>query len=583
MNKKISGHPNPIFEREGWESLNGEWEFEFDFGDSGIEREVYKKEHLDRTIVVPFCPESSLSGVGYKDFMNAVWYKRKINISAEQLKNRLVIHFGAVDYECRVYVNGSEAGHHKGGYSSFEIDITKYLHEGGNDISVYARDDNRSGLQPRGKQSEEYYSHGCDYTRTTGIWQTVWIEETPSQYIKSVKYYPDIANGTVTIAAEVEGSGRLEAHCAYEGRKCGDASADVHGGSVMLSLKPSELHLWQLGEGNIYSLELRFNDDIVKSYFGMRQVGLSGRKFILNGETVFQRTVLDQGFYKEGIYTARDDAELLRDIELSMSVGFNGARLHQKIFDPRFLYFCDLKGYMVWGEHGNWGIDLSRPEALHSFLPEWMEAVDRDFNHPSIIGWCPFNETWDYKGRRQFDDTLRVVYNVTKSMDTTRPCIDTSGNYHVKTDIFDLHNYEQDPDVFRDFYKDIAQTGSFFDSHDSRQKPDEDSCQPIFISEYGGIKWDTDADHNDVERIEQGEKAATWGYGEPPHTKAEFMDRYRRLTDSLLDNPEIMGFCYTQLYDVEQEVNGLFTYERAPKFDTEELHRINSRRAAIEK
>ena len=562
-------HPQPQMVRKSWMNLNGEWDFCFDFGNSGIDRKFYERTELDQKIVVPFCPESSLSGIGYKDFMRAVWYHRTITIAKEQLNGRILLHFGAVDYECRVWVNGIEAGRHKGGYTSFCMDITELVKEGENHLSVYAGDDTGSGRQPRGKQSSLYYSHGCDYTRTTGIWQTVWLEFVPESYIERVQYYPNIGEGTLTVKALTKGGGELSAKAFYEGKECGSAAAKTSPGGTVLTLSLSELHLWEAGEGRLYDLVLTFGEDQVKSYFGMREVQIQGEKVLINGKSVFQRLVLDQGFYPDGIYTAPDTEALKRDIELSMAAGFNGARLHEKVFEPRFLYYCDKLGYLVWGEQANWGMDFSAPQGLKYFLPEWMEAVERDFNHPAIIGWCPFNETWDYEGRAQDDELLEIVYRMTKLYDTTRPCIDTSGNFHVKTDIYDLHDYEQDPKVFASHYQEFADGGELRDTHPQRPTPVKGV--PVFISEYGGIKWDV-----------ENSNEQSWGYGRGPETEEAFIRRYKGLTDALLDNPHMFGFCYTQLYDVEQEVNGLYTYERKPKFDMEIFKKINGRRAAIE-
>lgn len=562
-------HPQPQMQRENWMNLNGEWDFAFDFGNSGVARKLYEKRELDQKILVPFCPESKLSGIGYKDFMAAVWYHRAVSLTADQLKGRVILRFGAVDYECRVWVNGKKAGEHKGGYTSFGFDITGFVTEGENHISVYAADDVRSGRQPRGKQADAFYSHDCDYTRTTGIWQTVWLEFVPENYIESLQYYPNFMDGTVTVKAVTKGNGELRAEAFYEGRSCGRARTTVCAGSGILTIALSEVRLWEAGQGRLYDLELSFGEDSVHSYFGMREVRIEGEKVLINGRTVFQRLVLDQGFYPDGIYTAPTDEALARDIRLSLDAGFNGARLHQKVFEPRFLYHCDRMGYLVWGEQGNWGLDYSDPRGLKCFLPEWMEALSRDFNHPSIVGWCPFNETWDYDGRKQDDDLLRIVWQITKTFDTTRPCIDTSGNFHVVTDIYDLHDYEQDPEKFAARYAAFAAGGDLWDTHPHRQTPIKDV--PVFISEYGGIKWDA-----------EGGNAQGWGYGDGPGTKEEFFARYQGLTDALLDNPHMFGFCYTQLYDVEQEINGLYTYDRKAKFDMEIFKKINSRRAAIE-
>ena len=562
-------HPQPQLQRKNWENLNGEWEFAFDFGKSGIDRKLWENEHLEGKILVPFCPESELSGIGHKDFIPAVWYKRKVRLDAQQLGGRVLLHFGAVDYDCRVWVNGREAGRHRGGYTSFAFDVTDCVSDAENGLGVYAEDDTRSGRQPKGKQSGLYFSHGCDYTRTTGIWQTVWMEFVPKAYIQKVWYYPNLAQRSLGIRATVAGSGVLTAEAFYEGKSCGTARAAVGAGNVLLTLPLDELHLWEPGQGRLYDLKLTFGQDEVQSYFGMREIALDGEKVRINGKSVFQRLVLDQGFYPDGIYTAPSDEALRRDVELSLAAGFNGARLHQKVFEPRFLYHCDRSGYLVWGEQANWGLDVSAPDGLKCFLPEWMEALERDFNHPAIVGWCPFNETWDYEGRKQDDDLLRIVYRMTKQYDTTRPCIDTSGNYHVETDIYDLHDYEQDPEVFAGHYESFAKGGALRDNHAARQTPVPGI--PAFISEYGGIKWDV-----------EGSNEASWGYGDGPKTEGEFIARYKGLTDALLDNPHMFGFCYTQLYDVEQETNGLYTYGRKPKFDMETFRKINGRRAAIE-
>ena len=283
---------------------------------------------------------------------------------------------------------------------------------------------------------------------------------------------------------------------------------------------------------------------------------------------MFQRTILDQGFYPDGVYTAPSDEELIADIDRSMAMGFNGARLHEKVFEERFLYHADRKGYLVWGEYPNWGLDHSYSDAIYGILPEWLEEVDRDFNHPSIIGWCPFNETWDKDGRKQFDDLLALVYQATKSADPTRPCIDTSGNFHVVTDVYDLHDYTQDVEEFAKHYADITEEDglNFHSSFKNRQKYDRKL--PFFLSEYGGIRWTEDQ--------------AGWGYGQAPQSAEEFLTRLKGLTDVLLDNPNIMGLCYTQLTDVEQEQNGLYTYDRRPKFDPAVIYPIFAKKAAIE-
>ena len=560
-------HPDPQCERADWLNLNGEWDFEFDFGNSKLDAGILEKKDWEKKILVPFCPESKLSGIEYTDFIPAVWYRRNITISAEQLTGKIILHFGAVDYETTVYINGKKAGTHKGGYASFKFDVTEYLTEGENTLIVHAVDDVRNPLVPRGKQSQELKSHGCDYTRTTGIWQTVWLEFLPVSHIKSFKLFPDYENGVIAISAVVEGEGEFTACASYKGKPMGSFKK-IAKSTVTGEIKLDEIHLWEVGCGRLYDLELTFGEDKIKSYFGLRNVKLDDYKFLINGKSVFQRLVLDQGFYRDGIYTAPTDADLEKDIKLSMAVGFNGARLHQKVFEKRFLYHCDRLGYIVWGEYGNWGLDWTNPFSLAAMLPEWCECVERDFNHPSIIGWCPFNETWDIDGRKQYDHVISTIYKVTKHMDETRPCIDTSGNFHTITDIYDVHDYEQDYHVFKENYDKLMSEGMLYERFPERQMYSGKGC--AWVSEYGGLQWS------------KGDRGDAWGYGNAPKTEEEFIERYAGLTDALLDNYRMFGFCYTQLYDIEQEQNGLYYYDRTPKFDTEIFRKINSRKAAIE-
>ena len=571
-------HPNPQWERKLWKNLNGTWEFEIDHGNSGVDRALWEKEHLDSSITVPFCPESPLSGVNYKDFMLSVWYKKTIALEESDLTgNRVILHFGAADFETTVYVNGKRAGlPHVGGYASFEYDITPFLKAGDNDLTVHCYDDTRSGRQASGKQSRGFASRGCNYTRTTGIWQTVWYEIVPAAYVKYARILPDLENVSVLIDAELVGKGDLTAEVYYEGKKVGEGSKKNLSVTGFLEVKLSEKHLWEIGHGRLYDLVLRFGKDEVKSYFGLRSIELDGMKFRLNGRSVFQRLVLDQGFYHDGICTAPTDVMLEKDVRCGLDAGFNGARLHQKVFEPRYLYHADRLGYLVWGEYGNWGLDYSDVANLSTFLPDWLSAVKRDFNHPSVIGWCPFNETWDYgaQKKRQDDALLRIVYEETKRYDPTRPCIDTSGNFHVVTDIYDLHDYDQNPETFKARY-DAAVTAGEIEERQKRQR--WDGRLPLFLSEYGGTGFRLAV----AEGVDS--KKVAWSYGEAAENYEEFYNRYRGLTHALLDNPLMMGFCYTQLTDVEQEKNGLFLYEtREPKFDMAIISEINKKKAAIE-
>lgn len=579
MNISRNEYPRPTLVRDEWINLNGCWQFEIDNAMVGTEKEFYSgNTELSDKINVPFCPESKLSGIGHTDFMNCVWYKKSFNL--DRGDKRVILHFGAVDYHARVYINGEFAGEHIGGYTSFSLDITKHVVSGENCIVVCAEDDLRSGKQPSGKQSPKLESFGCFYTRTTGIWQTVWLELVDNCYIKNVRLTTNISLPSVNISinlSEMPKNAYVIAEAFWDGESVGKEKIEISSTQSEFGMKLSQKHLWELGKGGLYDLKLTIKDDNkiydeVMSYFGLRSVSLDGRAFKLNGKTVFGRWVLDQGFYPDGIYTAPSDEDLKNDIIYSMQLGFNGARLHEKVFEERFLYWADKLGYMVWGEHANWGLNITATGSVDAFLTEWIEAVERDFNHPSVIGWCPFNETWDTDGNRQNDTLLRTVYRVTKALDPTRPVIDTSGNFHVETDIFDVHDYEQDPELFASHYTKILDgilEDTIYRNPQLRDRQKYDGVQPTFVSEYGGIQWSMNK--------------TGWGYGNAPKTEQEFIERYKGLTTALLDNEYMLGFCYTQLYDVEQEQNGLMTYDRKFKFDPEVIRKINTKKAAIEK
>lgn len=564
-------YPRPQWRRDAWQNLNGEWLFEEDFSQSGEARGLAGQTLPNGKITVPFCRESVLSGLGHTDFCNCVWYRRTVQLPKEWLdpQKRVLLHIGACDYKTTLWVNGTAFPAHEGGYVAFSYDITDALCAGENTLIIRAEDDVRSGYQPSGKQSMQYASFGCFYTRTTGIWQTVWLESVPAAYLSFARYFANIDDQSVTVEVHTQGAeGKtVTARAYYEGRCVGEGSAVSYGDVCKLHLSLSELHLWEVGCGRLYDLVLTLENDRVDSYFGMRKIECRDGILYLNGKPVFQRLVLDQGFYPDGIYTASDLSELQADVDRSLAMGFNGARLHQKVFEPLFLSYCDQKGYIVWGEHANWGMNAHPATAMQAFLPEWQEIMRRDFNHPAIIGWCPINESNPGQNRA----FMRILSVMTKSYDPTRLYIDASGWVHQKdalTDLYDLHDYEQDPAVFAatleplknrepiDLHRIFGTQSPFF------------AC-PTFVSEYGGIRWASAED-------------AGWGYGNAPKTAEEFMQRFKELTEVLLNHPRIGALCYTQLTDVEQEVNGLYTYDRHPKFDPAFFHAILTQKAAVE-
>ncbi|MDQ1257595.1 MAG: hypothetical protein QG656_2201, partial [Candidatus Hydrogenedentes bacterium] len=388
-------HPRPDFLRSEWMNLNGPWQFEIDQSDSGEARGLHTGKKLSGMIVVPFCPESALSGVGHLDFMRAVWYRKEVSLPSSWRGRRVLLHFGAVDFEATVWVNGVRIGRHRGGYVQFSFDVTDALRPGKNEIVLRAVDDTRSPLQPVGKQSGLYASHGCHYRRTTGVWQTVWLEAVGETYIERIRLKPDLDSGKLLVEAEVRGPLAALEVTVRAGRKVvAQSSVPAKWRNTVAVLDVPEVRAWSPADPFLYDVELRVvssdvETDRVESYCGFRKIRIEGNRFLLNDRVIFQRLVLDQGFYPDGIYTAKTDAALKKDIEMSMAMGFDGARLHEKVFEPRFLYWADKLGYLCWGEYPNWGMDHNCPEAWGNLISEWIEAVQRDCNHPSIVGWCP--------------------------------------------------------------------------------------------------------------------------------------------------------------------------------------------------
>lgn len=568
-------YPRPQFERADWQNLNGPWTYTFDFGKTGIDRKFFDSKGFDGTITVPFCPESKLSGVGYTDFIPSIWYQRTIRIPESWRDRRTMLNFGAVDYFCAVYIDGSLVGRHWGSSDSFGFDITDYVSDGAeHSLVVRVEDDTRSGVQPLGKQSTSYHSHGCLYTRTTGIWQTVWMEPVDGCGLASVYIVPDLDRKLFTMEPEFRAfaDGLTFEAVVRDGSRVVGRAKGVASPGMTLEVPLKSVKTWSPESPFLYDVDFTVYDkngkalDKVQSYAGMRKIHTVGNRLYLNNKPYFLRLVLDQGFYPDGIWTAPSDADLRRDIELSMAAGFNGARLHQKVFEERFHYWADRLGYLTWGESPSWGADANRIESARNFIPEWESVVVRDRNHPSIIAWTPFNETWerpvDSEKAMQHDRLVSDVYNATRRLDY-RPVNDVSGNYHVVTDLWTVHNYEQNPEKLASYF-DISD-GKYPCQDVKRDAPY--GGQPFFIDEYGGIKW-----------IVGKEFASnSWGYGQGPRSLEEFYSRLAGLTDVILQVPYMSGYCYTQLTDVEQEQNGIYNYDRTPKFDMKRINEIFSK------
>jgi beta-galactosidase/beta-glucuronidase len=586
-------YPRPTFVRSDWLNLNGQWAFEIDAGDSGFERGLVQRELKD-TILVPYCPESTLSSLGYTDFMNAVWYRRKVTIPASWAGRHPLLHFQAVDYDATIWVNGAEVGRHRGGFTPITVDLKGIAHAGEPiTIVVRARDDHRAP-KPRGKQSSLYGNHGCEYIRTTGIWQTVWMEPVADVSLLRPRITPDLANQRFLLQQPISGRQPglvLKATLSDEdGAVCtASCRADQDLAPVLdLPIPADRYHLWEPGSPNLYDLEITLADadgqvvDQAASYAGLRSVTIEGQQVKLNGKNLFQRLVLDQGFYPDGILTAPADADLVRDIELSQAAGFNGARLHQKVFEERFLYHADKMGYLVWGEFPDWGCGGFGPRDNHqqqsaTYITQWLEAIQRDYSHPSIIGWCPLNETWQpiSDNITPLDDATRGMFLATKAMDPTRPVLDSSGYSHrvPEADIYDSHDYDQKPDSFAKRHAGLADGKPYINDSEGQPVSLPYAGQPYFVSEFGGIWWNPKA--------KPGEDS--WGYGDRPKSLDEFYQRFEGLCNALLDDVHMFAYCYTQLTDVFQEQNGIYTFNRESKFDVARLAKIQTRQAAIEK
>lgn len=562
-------YPRPQFEREAWMNLNGTWSFDFDCGESGKDRNYQNSQDLGKQILVPYCPESKLSGVQHVDFINCMWYQRKISIPSDWNNKKIFLNFGAVDYMAEIYIDGNMIQRHYGGSSSFSVDVTRFVKAGQeHNLVIQVKDDLRSGLQTGGKQCTGYYSGGCSYTRVTGIWQTVWMEAVAENGLKSTVVRSDIDQKQLIITPEFykESDYTLEVVLKDGNKTIAKKSVLCTNNSVIV-LPVKNMKLWSPESPFLYDIVYQVKDhdgnviDEVKSYAGMRKVHIADGKFYLNNEPYFQRLVLDQGYYPDGIWTAPSDEALKNDIILGKNAGFNGARLHQKVFEERYYYWADKLGYITWGESASWVMDVNNELAARNYLSEWSEIVTRDRNHPSLVTWTPLNETW---GSRDgvYTRFVRDIYNITKAIDPTRPVNDASGDDHVVTDIWSVHNYEQDGTKLYEQLKFEEGKEPYRNSRDKKYLAVYEG-QPYMVDEFGGIGWMAPEDRKD-----------SWGYGGLPQTEEEFYARLEGQIKALKDSEHVTGFCYTQLTDVEQEKNGIYYYDRSPKLDMNRIKAI---------
>lgn len=571
--------PQPQFERADWLNLNGPWSFAFDDADAGLREAWYSGDRaFDRTILVPFAFESPKSGIGDPTFHPVVWYRRDVQVPSAWKSRRVLLKFGAVDYHATVWLNGQKLGEHEGGSTPFGFDVTDHLRDAANVLIVRAEDPPTNRFIPRGKQYWKEKSESIFYTRTSGIWQTVWLEATGDSYLSSVRIVPSM-DGAVRFNARVARPAdalTLRAIVSFGDAEVARGEARAEGERVSLGLGVSDPRAWEIGRGNLYdvTLELLRGTDVVdrvKTYYGYRQVSVDARGLQFNGRRLYLKMILDQGYWPESLLTPPSDEAIQFDIKTTQAMGFNGARKHQKVEDPRFLYWADRLGFLVSGEMAN--AYLYDEQYVSRFTREWLEVVERDVNHPSIIMWIPINESWGVPNLRDVRQQmhLKANYMLTKSIDPTRLVIENDGWEHVDTtDLFGIHDYARTGEDFYAKYK-------VLDNPDARI-PDngravlvpgyEYNGSPIFLSEFGGIAY----------RM-PGSPAPKdgWGYSGVEPTPEAALERLRGLYDAIGKVPRIIGICYTQLTDVEQEINGLLTYDRKPKFDVAAIKALNDR------
>jgi len=563
--------------RREWLNLNGTWDFEFDDGDHGVKEAWYVSNRaFSRQIVVPYPFQSKLSGINDPSFHDVIWYRRQFDLPAGWEQRRVLLHFGAVDYAATVWLNGEFVTTHEGGNTPFTAEINPL--PGTNYLVVRVEDRSTDLEQPRGKQFWKAQSESIFYTRTSGIWQTVWLEAVNSAYIERVQVTPNVDDHGIKldyrIAPPVVGQ-ELEVEIRYDGRIMARETMWVQStpyrASCVITLP--ELHLWSPEQPDLYDItyRLKLGDSVldeVESYFGMRKVSTEGSRFLLNDEPYTMKLVLDQGYFPDSLLAAPSDDALRADVELAKAMGFNGVRKHQKVEDPRYLYWADQLGLLVWGEMANCHTYGDR--AVKRITAEWQEAVERDYNHPSIVAWVPINESWGVprltSDKRQSNHMLALVY-LTRSLDQTRLVISNDGWEHTISDLCTIHDYTDNEQIAAR-YQTTAHAVSSTPARRLIYLPGfAYRGEPIILSEFGGIafkqsEWDG------------------WGYSSAEDA-AEFTRCYSELMEIVHALPALDGYCYTQFCDVEQEINGLLTYDRRPKIDLAIIRAINEGAAVV--
>ena len=590
-----SSYPRPQLVREDWTDLCGEWEFRYDDDAQGLTQEWFTGEQpFDRVIVVPFPPESALSGIHDTGHHPVVWYRRTFTAPPGE---RVRLHFGAVDYRATVWVNETLVATHEGGNTPFSADITGVLARNPDPadgpaaavqtVTVRAEDRPADASQPRGKQDWRLTPHKIWYHRTTGIWQPVWLEPVPEISISDLVWTPEPAAARTRLDVELSAPPAQpvyvrvtlllddEVLAEQTSRMVGDrATLEVTIGALGQGQDRRRL-LWTPEHPHLVRALVTLLDsdrretDTVRSYFGLRSAGIGMGHFLLNGEPYFPRMVLNQGYWPYSLLAAPSTDALRHEVEMIKELGFNGVRVHQKLEDPRFLYWCDVLGLLVWGEMANayeFGV-----VAVERLVTEWMAAVRRDRSHPSVVTWVPMNESWgvhDIGVSEQQQHYASALYHLTHALDGSRPVISNDGWQHTESDIWSVHDYAATgADLFERYGTTDGIAASLRSMGATRHQlvlgDPVRRGQPVMITEFGGLSYAPDADEN------------WFGYAAVTNSE-ELFNRVAGMVGALLDSPEIAGFCYTQLADTEQESNGLLTADRRPKVDPARLRRVIS-------
>ena len=584
-------YPRPQLVRSAWLGINGEWQFDFDDQDEGLRGDwAAARETFTRTITVPFPPESPASGIGETGFHRILWYRRSVTAAevaaaGHEAGRRLLVHFGAVDYRADVWVGGNRAAHHEGGHTPFSVEV---LEPGaGFDIVVRVEDDPHDLAQPRGKQDWAEERHVVWYDRTSGIWQPVWLESVPQQHVRQVAWRTSVADAAATLTVEVAEPPRPGTRLHVILRKGAEVLADQSVALTALettstvtipALRNGQAlgdYLWSPESPTLVDAIIEIDEpgrerDVVYSYLGFRDIGVGGGRFLLNERPYEVRGVLSQGYWAESHLAAPHDNALRAEVELIKSLGFTTVRVHQKIEDPRFLYWADRLGLLVWEEMPS-AYEFSST-ASGRIIAEWGEVVRRDSSHPCIVAWVPFNESWGVQhlatDERQ-RNLVRALYHYTRSLDDTRLVISNDGWEHTRSDLLTIHDYENDaarllasygtPEALRRSVDLIAPSGrrTLIGTPEERAHT---SAQPVILSEFGGVSIEPPG-------------AEAWGY-RLVESHDHFEEHLTGLFAAVRECDGLAGWCYTQLTDTAQETNGLTDENRVPKFPVERIRRI---------